>query len=222
MRSSVIVFNQLFLKRKYLETLIEGEFARNLLRGMSIGEIIVYSDLKIKEIITNNIHKYSIIKNKNPHTLIKDTLNKGNINEFYTIIKILLAGEEENYQLAGFLCSLAKEKKFNDAFLSDVILNFLSYISQCKLKKFMVLIKDIFNDDTDYKKQILMHSYMPDKVKQHALEKVSEMKSNNNDYYKQLLFVTTLLKFPWNQNDDTNTLITSEPSVLFNKIENEL
>jgi endopeptidase La len=224
MRSSVIVFNQLFLKRKHLETLIEGELSRNILRGMTIGEIIVYSDNKIKEIIDNNILKYNIIKNKNPHTIIKETLNKGNISDFFIIIKILLAGDEENYQLAGFLCSLAKEKKYNDGFLSDVILNFLSYISQCKIKKFMVMIKDILNDDTDYKKQILMHSYMPDKVKQLALEKVSEMKSNNNDYYKQLLFVKTLIKFPWISQEETNyfkqKLTEKDPSIIFNDIEN--
>jgi len=225
MRSSVIVFNQLFLKRKYLETLVDGEFSRNLLRGMSIGEIIVYSDVKIKEIIKNNIIKYGIIKNKNPHTIFKETINKGNISEFFNIIKILLAGEEENYQLAGFLCSLAKEKKYNDAYLSDVILHFLSYISQCKIRKFMIAIKDILNDDTDYKKQILMHSYMPDKVKQLALEKVSEMKSNNNDYYKQLLFVKTLLKFPWISQEETNffkqKLSEKNPNIIFDEIESK-
>jgi endopeptidase La len=226
MRSSVIVFNQLFLKRKHLETLIEGELSRNMLRGMSLGEIIVYDDTKIKDIIHANINKFNIIKNRTAHTIFKDTVNKGNLSEFYSIIKILLSGEEENYQLAGFLCSLAKEKKYNDIYLSDVILTYLSYISQCKIKKFMILIKDVLNDDTDYKKQILIHSNMSDKVKQLALEKVSEMKSNNNDYHKQLLFVKTLLKFPWISDEETNffkqKLSEKEPKVLFNEIETNL
>ena len=223
MRSSIIIFNQLYLKRKYLETLIDNELSRNILRSLSIGEIIAYTTDKILDLIVNNISKYSSIKGKNPHALYKEYMNKNNITEFYSIIKILLAGEEENYQLAGFLCSLAKDKKYNETNLSDAINTFLSYISQCKLKKFMVMIKDLNSDDTDYKKQILMHSYMPDKIKQLALEKVSEMKSNNNDFHKQLLFVKTLIRFPWISQEETNLfkqkLLEKEPSLLFNEIE---
>ena len=47
MRSSIITFNQLFLKRKHLETLIENELSRNILRSLSIGEIITYTTEKI-------------------------------------------------------------------------------------------------------------------------------------------------------------------------------
>jgi len=223
MRSSIIIFNQLFMKRKYLETLIDSELSRNILRSLSIGEIITYTADKILDLINNNITKYTNIKGKNPHALYKEYISKNNIIEFYSIIKILLAGEEENYQLAGFLCSLAKDKKYNDVSLTDAMNVFLSYISQCKLKKFMILIKDINSDDVDYKKQILVHSYMPDKIKQLALEKVSEMKSNNNDYHKQLLFVKTLLKFPWISQEETNLfknkLLEKEPLILFNEIE---
>jgi endopeptidase La len=223
MRSSIIIFNQLYVKRKYLETLIDNELSRNMLRSLSIGEVITYSTEKILDLIINNITKYSNIKSKNPHVLYKEYINKNNISELYNIIKILLAGEEENYQLAGYLCSLAKEKKYNDTNLSDAMYMYLSYISQCKLKKYMIMIKDTNNEDVDYKKQVLTHSYMPDKIKQYALEKISEMKSNNNDYHKQLLFVKTLLKFPWISQEETNLfkekLLEKEPLILFNEIE---
>lgn len=226
MRSSIIVFNQLFVKRKYLETLIDGELAKNMMRGLSLGEIIVYSPEKLKELINGNINKYNIIKIKNPQNIFKDTVNKNNISEFYNTIKILLAGEEENYQLAGFLCSLAKDKKYNDVSLSEVIISYLSYISQCKIRKFMVIIKDISNDDSDYRKQILTHPTMPDKVKLLAMEKVSEMKNNNNDYHKQLLFVKTLIKFPWISQEETDffkkKILDKSPSVLFDEIEDKL
>jgi len=223
MRSSIIIFNQLYVKRKYLETLIDNELSRNMLRSLSIGEVITYSTEKILDLIINNITKYSNIKSKNPHVLYKEYINKNNISELYNIIKILLAGEEENYQLAGYLCSLAKEKKYNDTNLSDAMYMYLSYISQCKLKKYMIMIKDTNNEDVDYKKQVLTHSYMPDKIKQYALEKISEMKSNNNDYHKQLLFVKILLKFPWISQEETNLfkekLLEKEPLILFNEIE---
>jgi endopeptidase La len=226
MRSSIIVFNQLFVKRKYLETLIEGELAKNMMRGLSLGEIIVYSPEKLKELISGNINKYNIIKIKNPQTIFKESVNKNNIGEFYNTIKILLAGEEENYQLAGFLCSLAKDKKYNDISLSEVIISYLSYISQCKVRKFMVMIKDVSNDDNDYRKQILIHQTMPDKVKLLAMEKVSEMKNNNNDYHKQLLFVKTLIKFPWVSQEETDffkkKIQDKSPIVLFDEIEEKL
>ena len=222
MRSSIIIFNQLFLKRKQLETLIDNELSKNLLRSLSIGEIITYSSEKIIDLITSNIVKYNVIKNKNPHALFKE-YTKGNFTEFYNIIKILLSGEEENYQLAGFLCSLAKDKKYNDVTLCEAILTYVSYISQCKIRKFMVSIKDLGSEDSDYRKQILMHSYMPDKIKQLALDKVSEMKSNNNDFHKQLLFVKTLLKFPWISQEETNffkqKLLQKDPLILFNEID---
>jgi len=226
MRSSIIVFNQLFLKRKHIESMIDGELGKNLMRGLSLGEIIVYSPDKIKDLINANIIKYNIIKYKNPQTIFKETVNKNNISEFYNILKILLAGEEENYQLAGFLCSLAKDKKYNDCSLSDVIISYLSYISQCKIKKFMILIKDISNDDSDYRKQILIHPTMPEKVKLLAIEKVSEMKSNNNDYHKQLLFVKLLIKFPWISPEDSEffkkKLEERTPKKLFDDIESTL
>jgi endopeptidase La len=226
MRSSIIVFNQLFVKRKYMETLIEGELAKNMMRGLSLGEIIVFSPEKLKELISGNINKYNIIKIKNPQTIFKESVNKNNIGEFYNTIKILLAGEEENYQLAGFLCSLAKDKKYNDISLSEVIISYLSYISQCKVRKFMVMIKDVSNDDNDYRKQILIHQTMPDKVKLLAMEKVSEMKNNNNDYHKQLLFVKTLIKFPWVSQEETDffkkKIQDKSPIVLFDEIEEKL
>jgi endopeptidase La len=226
MRSSIIVFNQLFLKRKHIESMIDGELGKNLMRGLSLGEIIVYSADKIKELINANIIKYNIIKYKNPQTIFKETVNKNNIGEFYNILKILLAGEEENYQLAGFLCSLAKDKKYNDCSLSDVIISYLSYISQCKIKKFMILIKDISNDDNDYRKQILIHPTMPEKVKLLAIEKVSEMKSNNNDFHKQLLYVKLLIKFPWISSEDSEffkkKLEEKTPKKLFEDIESTL
>ena len=34
------------------------------------------------------------------------------------------------------------------------------------------------------------------------MEKVEEMKHSNNEYYKQLLYVKTLLNFPWPSSDD--------------------
>jgi ATP-dependent Lon protease len=83
-------------------------------------------------------------------------------------------------------------------------------ISQIKLKKNISTMKDelkkiksISLDDIDFKKQILSIKNMPIGIKALALEKVEEMKLSNNEYYKQLQYVKTLIKFPWpSVNDD--------------------
>ena len=59
-------------------------------------------------------------------------------------------------------------------------------------------------DDVDLKKQIVVCQNMPGSVKRAAFEKIDEMKSANSDYHKQLLYVRTLLNFPWpSTNEDT-------------------
>ena len=50
-------------------------------------------------------------------------------------------------------------------------------------------------EDVDYKKQLLLNKHIPDNVKNLTLEKIEEMKSYNNDYYKQLTFVKHILNF---------------------------
>src|SRR5207249_4113738 len=64
-------------------------------------------------------------------------------------------------------------------------------------------IKTIELGDNDLYNQVILHKTMPSKVKSAAMEKIEEMKSQNNDYHKQLLYVKKLLTFPWNDpNED--------------------
>ena len=44
---------------------------------------------------------------------------------------------------------------------------------------------------------------MSSNIKTLAIEKINEMKLNNNDYYKQFLYVKTLLNFPWPDPNDS-------------------
>jgi endopeptidase La len=54
---------------------------------------------------------------------------------------------------------------------------------------------------------------MPDNVKMLALEKIEEMKTSNNEYYKQQLFVKTLCKFPW---------ISKEDDIIYEDLKNNI
>jgi ATP-dependent Lon protease len=104
-------------------------------------------------------------------------------------------------------------------------------MSQLRLKKINMTLKDdqkvnFSSPDTDYKKQIIHSKYMPEIVKQFALEKVAEMKLNNNDYYKQLMYVKTIINFPWSNPDDThffkNKLLNQSLQNYLSEIENKL
>jgi Gpi18-like mannosyltransferase len=83
-------------------------------------------------------------------------------------------------------------------------------MSQLRLKKINMSLKDdnktivSTNTDTDYKKQVMHSKYIPESVKQFVLEKIAEMKLNNNDYYKQLMYVKTIINFPWSNPDDSH------------------
>ena len=142
---------------------------------------------------------------------MKDFIKKNNtITDMFITIRLLLLGNEENVNVAGLLFEITKDKKINSNLIYDLIYNNLNYVSQIKLKKTISNMKDelkkiqsMTSDDIDFKKQILSIKNMPLAVKSLALEKVEEMKSSNNEYYKQLVYVKTLLKFPWTSpNDD--------------------
>ena len=143
--------------------------------------------------------------------IMKDFIKKNNtITDMFTTIRLLLLGNEENINVAGLLFEITKDKKINSNLIYDLIYKNLSYVCQIKLKKTISNMKDELKkiqnmsmDDIDFKKQILSLKNMPINVKSLALEKVEEMKSSNNEYYKQLQYVKTLIKFPWSSpNDD--------------------
>ena len=47
---------------------------------------------------------------------------------------------------------------------------------------------------------------MSNYVKKCCLEKIEEMKSSNNEYYKQLIYVKTLLSYPWPSQEENQLL----------------
>jgi endopeptidase La len=83
------------------------------------------------------------------------------------------------------------------------------------------------NTDVDYKKQLIINKNINPLIRAITLEKIEEMKSFNNEYYKQLNFVKHILNFPWPSLSDNvffqsiNT--NSEKSTIYlNNIENKL
>ena len=143
--------------------------------------------------------------------IMKEFVNQENIKNMFDIIFLLLLGTDETIEIASLLIGLVKEKKQTKTInIFDIIYENMTYYIQSKIKKSNVNIKNAFDkiksiniDDIDYKKQLIINKNIPINVKSMVLEKIEEMKSSNNEYYKQLLYVKTILNFPWSSaNDD--------------------
>ena len=145
------------------------------------------------------------LANKTFMTVMRDFIRNDNTMKYmYDSIRVLLLGDEENINVAGILFGLTKDKKLGSNNVANVIYNNLNFIYQIKLKKTVPNLKNEIDklkkiniDELDFKKVLLSMNNIPDNIKSITLEKIEEMKSGNNDYYKQLTFVKNIIKFPW-------------------------
>jgi ATP-dependent Lon protease len=212
-----VSFPKIFEKKKEITSMIssnlddEINFKSKYIKYCDIGEIIVYSKYKWKKVLNDYYSIYSKISNKTFSNIMQDFSNKINKPiDIYNIIKVLLLGTDEQINIAGMLFLILKDKKINNLFISEVIYLSLNFVSQIKLKKINVNLKEEIEklnemtyENVDLKKQILLLKNMPSNIKTLAIEKINEMKLNNNDYYKQFVYVKTLLNFPWPDLNDT-------------------
>ena len=221
-RTSQICNNFIYQKKKAIETYItksgiNDKFAKYYLRNTCITDILIMTDEEFCKKLEEEYIKYNKLIKLSFMNLMKefvkeDKNEKLSIQHMFSIIRLLLLGSDENINVAGLLYGISKEKKpGNDstALISDIIFRNLSYLSQIKLRKSAVNIKSeldkikaITLEDVDLKKQIVVCKNMPDSVKKAALDKIKEMKTSNNEYFKQLLYVKTILNYPWPSSDD--------------------
>lgn len=126
----------------------------------------------------------------------------------YYIIFLLLLGNDDNAEIATLIINLIKEKKINSINLYNLLHTNLPFLLQIKIKKSNVninleleRIKMLTIENIDYKKQLLSIKNIPPYVKTLTLDKIEEMKLQNNEFYKQKTFVETILKYPWTTNE---------------------
>lgn len=214
LRTSQKCYNFLYSKKKSIEDkiieldYINSKFLKNYIKNCHIKNIITLSEEDFINLVELDYNKYLQIIKMSFMSLMKEFI-RDNIENMYNIIRLLLLGSDENINIASLLYGLTKDKKVGHYTVPNLIYKNLSYISQIKLRKNNITIKNEIDriksltiDDVDLKKQIVSLTNMPDNVKSIALEKVEEMKSSNNEYYKQQLFVKTLCKFPWISNNE--------------------
>ena len=235
-----ISFPEIFLKKKEIAQKInnfsedEFNFKNKYLKYCDIGEIIVNSNKEWIKILDNAYKFYKKLCSKTFTSIMQEFSNKNNKpTHLFNMIKYLLLGTEDQVNIGGMLFLILKDKKINNLYISDIIYFGLNFVSQIKLKKININLKEelekineITYENVDLKKQILLLKNMPLYVKTLCIEKINEMKLNNNDYYKQLLYVKTLLNFPWPEKDEQIFKIQSNDHLVcadfFKNIESKL
>jgi len=104
----------------------------------------------------------------------------------------------------------------------------IPYYLQVRIKRNNNIIKDelerlkaINKDDVNYKTLLASNTNIPDNVKAFVLEKIDEMKTFNNEYYKQLTFIKHVINFPWTKPNE-EIINQSNAITYLNKIEKSL
>ena len=215
-----ILINDAMASAKYIA---EQYDTYNNIHNMTLTELIEY----IESIDESNIDKFYntvkliLLKSQIVGFDTQNKINKDIVDTDNTCINTdninadnqLSVAQSLNGRttLSEFIVPMFEAIKLNSNFydkdILEVLYKYFSFDQQLKLNN--LLIKDSCNlgltnsannnEENDImKRKIKEHKYMPQKVKKCAMEKIKEMKQgNSNEYYKQSLFVKTLLNFPW-------------------------
>jgi endopeptidase La len=212
-----INYLNLYNKKKNIENNknIDTTFIKRFMKFDYIGNLYClnaddyYSYLNNSYSFYNQLIKTSFINIMK--TYITDNSTK--IQKLYNIIFLLLLGDTDNADVASLFLGIIKEKKVNANNVYNLILNKLPFFLQLKLKKAnnnitneLDKIKSLSIEDVDYKKQLIANKFIQSNVKALTLEKIDEMKNQNNEFFKQKTFVEHILKYPWtNSSKNLNT-----------------
>ena len=144
------------------------------------------------------------------NTLKEFVSKESSVEYIFKMIHLHLIMDDESNDIAVALVGLIKEKKTFNGMLYKYILSNLTYYIQSKLQnsennleREIENLKSLSLDNIDYKKQLMLNKNIPTNVKSLALEKIEEMKSMNNDYFKQITYVKTIINFPWSSDNDS-------------------
>jgi endopeptidase La len=186
------------------------KFLKTFIRHDYLGNLYCYDVESYSKYFKKIYFRYLELINNSFINIMKEFVSKNNsIKDLFDMIFLHLMGEEEANDIAVTLMGLLGEKKQFSGNLNKFIYDNLTYFLQVKVQKSQTnindelkKIKDINIADIDYKKQLALNRNIPDNVKAITLEKIDEMKSMNNDYFKQLMFVRYILNFPWPSSND--------------------
>jgi endopeptidase La len=215
-RTSQIYSKYIFNIKRDLEDLLKKSypnmdmnFQTRYLKFIGGSAYFIYSPKLFVERMAGHYQLYTDITSKGFNMVMKDFIH-GDVRNMFNIINLLLLGTEQNICTAVLLFNLLKDRKVSGETLSDIIYHNLSYYAQIKLKKVsnnmkaeLNRIKTLTPENVSIEKKLASLVNMPDSVKSYILEKVSEIKSGENNYKLQMA-INGLMQFPWKPKDAKN------------------
>ena len=197
-----------FIENEYPE--LDVKFLKTFLRHDNLGNLYCYDVNEYGEYFNLTYFRYLELVNTSFINIMKEFVSKeSSINHIFQMIQLHLIMDDDSNDIAVALCGLIKEKKTFNGMLYNFILSNLTYYLQSKLhnsennlEKEIENLKNLSLDNIDYKKQLMLNKNIPKGVKSLALEKIEEMKSMNNDYFKQITYVKTIINYPWSSEND--------------------
>jgi endopeptidase La len=221
-RTSQICNDFLYNKKLELEKKVDeikyinNRFKKIYMKNVNIIEILTYDVISFQNKINTDYEYYTkLIKMLSFKNLMNEFLKDNtNIKNMFNMIKLLLLGTDECINFAGLLYGLTKDKKVGGELISEIIYQNLNFISQVKLKKSIINIKNEMDkiksltiEDVDFKKQLAACKNMPLYIKKCVSEKIEEMKAGSSEYYKQYTYIKMLLSYPWPSDDDEHNFL---------------
>jgi endopeptidase La len=216
-RTSQICRGYIYDKKKDFEKIandlkyIHAKFKTIYIYSLTVGELLSLDKESFIKKIESDYAKYSKLANMQFSNVVKEFSKdiQTNLSSIFSTIKLLLLGPDSSITHAGFLFGMTKDRKYGAELVSEIIHRNLNFVSQSKLKKSSIILKaeleklkSISVNDIDLRKQVQAAKNMPDNIKKILFEKIEEMKSGSSEFYKQNLYVTTLLNYPWGVNED--------------------
>ena len=187
--------------------LIPDNFKFLFIKHIGVGQLLSFTENSFVEDLIYDHDIYNIYaSSKNFKMVFSDFVQSETLIKFKIIKYLLLSSNAKD---ASMLFNLMKESKSGSVLVSDIMYNNLSLQLQSKLTKADISIKTelkklnkMNTEEIDLKTQIALNKNMPAKVKKHAIEKLGELKAGNNEYYKYLTYVKTLIDYPWTGDND--------------------
>ncbi len=191
-------------------SIIDPIFIKSFIRHDYLGNIYCMKDIEYIDYLSKMYNTYIKLKDSTFVSVMKEFINNENTKKMYEMILLLLIGNDTMNEIASLLFGLIKDKKIKLSIsVAQYIYENITFYLQSKIKKADINIKSSVDklknlniEDVDYKKQLIINKNIPNNVKSMVLEKISELKASNNEYHKQLMYIKTILNYPWATNDD--------------------
>jgi endopeptidase La len=218
----------LYNKKKLIENNnknIDTVFIKRFMKFDYIGNLYCLSIDDYNKYLNNSYSFYNQLIKTSFINIMKTyiTDNSTKIQKLYNIIFLLLLGDDDNADVASLFLGIIKEKKINANNVYNLILSKLPFFLQLKLKKAnnnitieLDKIKSLSIEDIDYKKQLISNKFIQPNIKALTLEKIDEMKNQNNEFFKQKTFVEHILKYPWTNSSKNINMCSNKIEYLEN------